>query len=73
MRTLAESAYLESEFGALNELSSVGSALENPYVYDSSAQELKAMASKGLIEIVDERKDETGLGLISRMTFQRLR
>ena len=55
MRTLARSAYLESEFGTLSELSSVGTPLENPYVYDASARELKDMASQGLVKIVEER------------------
>ncbi len=74
MRTLAESAYLESEFGAVCELRSVGSALENPYVYDASARELKAMEGRGLLKIVDERRREDGFaGLIGRLTFQRLR
>jgi hypothetical protein len=45
MQTLAQSAYLESEFGTLSELPSVGTPLENPYVYDASARELKDMAS----------------------------
>ena len=74
MRTLAQSAYLESEFGALSELPSVGTSLENPYVYDASARELKAMAAQGLVKIVDERRngDEPD-GLISRLTFERLR
>lgn len=74
MQTLAQSAYLESEFGALSELPSVGSSLENPYVYDASARELKAMANEGLLRIVDERRSSDGFnGLISRLTFQRLR
>lgn len=73
MRTLAQTAYLESEFGALSELPVSGSPLENPYVYDSSARELQAMASQGLISIVDERRDEPPGGLISRVTFRRLR
>ena len=74
MRTLAQSAYLESEFGALSELPTAGSSLENPYVYDASARELKAMASQGLLRIVDERRRSDGFsGLISRLTFQRLR
>ncbi len=74
MRTLAQSAYLESEFGALSELPSVGSSLENPYVYDASAREIKAMASEGLVKIVDERRSSDGLsGLISHLTFRRLR
>ncbi len=79
MRTLAESAYLNSEFGCLSELPSVGSSLENPYVYDASARELKAMASRGLVEIIDERRSSSdsdaasGGGLIRKLTFLRLR
>ncbi len=74
MRTLAQSAYLESEFGALSELPTAGSSLENPYVYDASARELKAMANEGLLRIVDEHRRSDGFsGLISRLTFQRLR
>jgi len=74
MRTLAQSAYLESEFGTLSELPSVGTPLENPYVYDASARELKDMASQGLVRIVEERRLDKGPeGLISRLTFKRLR
>lgn len=72
MRTLAQTAFLDSEPGILVELPSVGSALENPYVYDASARELKAMAEDGLLEIVEERRG--GLGeLIQKLTFNRLR
>jgi len=74
MRTLAQSAYLNSDFGTLSELPSVGTPLENPYVYDSSARELKTMASQGLVKIVEERRHGEDLGgLISRLTFERLR
>jgi len=74
MRTLAQSTYLDSECGTLSELPSVGTPLENPYVYDASARELKAMASEGLVKIVEERRHHEGLGgLISRLTFERLR
>jgi hypothetical protein len=74
MRTLAESAYLDSELGSLSELPSVGTSLENPYVYDASARELKAMASQGLVKIVDERRSADGAdALISHVTFERLR
>jgi hypothetical protein len=74
MRTLAQSAYLDSECGTLSELPSVGTSLENPYVYDASAKELKAMASQGLVKIVEEQRHDDGLeGLISRLTFERLR
>lgn len=70
MRTLAESAYLDSELGTLSELPKAGSPLENPYVYDAAAQELKTMASQGLVKIVDVRRRDD---LISRLTFERLR
>ena len=74
MRTLAQSTYLDSECGTLSELPSVGTPLENPYVYDASARELKAMASEGLVKIVEERRHHEGsAGLISRLTFERLR
>lgn len=74
MRTLAESYYLDSDLGTLSELPNVGSSLENPYVYDASARELKAMASQGLLKVVDERRSGDGqCGLICRLTFQRLR
>ncbi len=74
MQTLAQSAYLDSEFGALCELPSAGTSLENLYVYDASARELKAMAAQGLVKIVEERRLADGRGgLISRLTFERLR
>lgn len=74
MQTLAESAYLDSQPGALSELPSAGSALENPFVYDSSAREMKVMAAQGLIKIVEEQRSGGRLGgLISRLTFRRLR
>ena len=73
MGTLAESAYRESEFGTPIELPRVGSHLENPYVYDASARELKQMAARGLVSIVDERYSDSRGGLISRLVFKRLR
>ena len=74
MSTLAQNAYFDSEFGALSELPSAGSPLENPYVYDASARELKAMAARGLVRIVEERRrDDGSQELISRLTFERLR
>ena len=73
MQTLAQRAYLDSEFGSLSELPSAGSPLENPYVYDASAREIKAMASDGLVKIVDELHNSGRENLISRLTFRRLR
>ena len=74
MQTLAQTAYLDSEPGALTELPCAGTPLEHPLVYDASAREMKAMAAKGLVRIVDEQLRNSRLGaLISRLTFERLR
>ena len=70
MQTLAENIYLDSQLGALSELPRAGSALENPYVYDSSAREMNAMAAQSLIAIVEEQRsgDKPG-SLICRLFF----
>ena len=60
-------------FGTLTELPNSGSALENPYVYDASARELKVMALQGLLRIVDENRSGDRDGLIRHVTFERLR
>lgn len=74
MQTLAQSAYRDSIFGIDHELPRAGSALENPYVFDASARELKVLAAKGLIQIVEEHstqgRDEA---LIDRLRFRRVR
>lgn len=74
MRSLAHSAYLDSEVGIPTDLVPAGTALENPYVYDNAARELKALANKGLVRIVDERVRMDGPGsLIERISFAKLR
>ena len=73
MQTLTQRVYLDSEFGSLSELPSTGTTLENPYVYDASAREIKAMASEGLVKIVEERRVAGDAGLINHLTFERLR
>jgi len=74
MLTLAEAAYLDSRFGLETELPRAGSALENPFVFDASARELKRLAERGLIQVTCEqtamRADEC---LIERFSFKRLR
>jgi hypothetical protein len=71
---LAQSFYVDSTFGVERELPRAGSALENPYVYDSSARELKAMADRGLIEVTRERSHAAGdEQLIDHLSFRRLR
>lgn len=74
MRTLARSAYLDSSFGVATDLPHAGSALENPFVYDDAARELKRFADRGLIEIVAERTmRHAGEQLIHGLSFKRLR
>jgi len=74
VRSLVRSIYLESELGVPTDLDAAGTALENPYVYDSAARDLKAMADEGLVKIVREQVRQ-GLGerLIERISFARLR
>lgn len=74
MRTLARSAYLDSTFGVATDLPHAGSALENPFVYDDAARELKQLADRGLIEIVAEQTmRHANELLIGRLSFKRLR
>ena len=74
MQTLALATYLDSAFGTLNELPSAGTPLENPYVYHTSAREVKAMALMGLVRIVEEQRQGDGSeALINRLSFERLR
>ena len=74
MPTLAQTIYLDSAFGALQELPRAGSALEHPLVYDSAARELKSMAERGFVEIVSEHQRQGGDDtLIDHLQFRRLR
>lgn len=74
MHTLARSEYLDSQFGVPHELPRAGSSLENPYVFDDAARELKTMAEQGLVAILVERTNRTGQeALIDRLSFMRLR
>jgi hypothetical protein len=74
MPTLARQIYLDSEFGVPNDLQGAGTALENPFVYDSVAQDLKSMADQGLVEVVKECVvQHASERLILRLTFRRVR
>jgi hypothetical protein len=74
VRTLAHSVYLDSEFGVPQELPKAGSTLENPYVYDATAKELKSMAERGLLRIVDEHSTaQHDEHLIDKFCFVRMR
>jgi hypothetical protein len=60
--------------GCPTEVEAAGTSLENPYVYNSVARDLKAMEREGLLRIVDEQcrqgRDEAP---IDRLIFVRLR
>ncbi len=72
MQSIAQRIFSDSAIGSLIELPKAGTPLENAYVYDASAREIKGMAAQGLVKVVDEdRSDDRGL--ICRMSFQRLR
>ncbi len=74
MSSLVQAIYLDSEPGALTDLDPAGTGLENPYVYDSAARELKAMADAGLVKIVREQvRAEAYQPLIGRISFARIR
>lgn len=74
MRSLVHSIYIDSEFGVPKELEGAGTDLENPYVYDSAAREIKALADKGLVRIIDEQV-RAGFSepLIGCISFERVR
>lgn len=57
MATIAERVYAEAAVGAIVVLPKFGTRLENPYVFDAAAREVKAMAELGRVKIVEERRD----------------
>jgi hypothetical protein len=74
MISLARTLYLDSEFGAPLDIPRAGCALENAFVYDAVARELKGMAAEGLIEIVAEHQRQVSdEQLIDNLRFRRLR
>ena len=74
MRSLAQTFYLDSEFGIDQELPRAGFTLENRFVYDAVAKDIKAMAQQGLVEIVDEQVSSSDAEpLVERLRFRRLR
>jgi hypothetical protein len=74
LNSLARSIYLESPPGVPTLLRPAGTALENPYVYDSVARELKELAARGLVRIeAEESLGDPEAPLIARFAFTRLR
>lgn len=74
MQTIAESVYRDASIGTIVELPKAGTRLENRYVFDSSAREIKAMAERGLVKIVAEhRATEHECALITDIAFVKVR
>jgi hypothetical protein len=74
MLSLAQALFLDSELRVEQELPHVGSALENPFVYDAVARELKQMAGRGLVEIVQEHTHtHSAEPLIDSLRYRRVR
>jgi len=72
--TIAWRIYMDAEVGATTRLHRSGTGLENPFVYDASARELKGLAAQGLVRIVDERSTRRGGDeVITELTFDKLR
>ena len=73
MQTIAQSVYRDADIGTPIELPKAGTALENAYVFDSSAREIKAMAERGLVKILREsRCSEHEDALITGIAFVRM-
>jgi hypothetical protein len=74
MLTIADSLLAHTPLGAKSELPRAGTALENPYVYDAAAREIKEHAIRGRVEIIDEVVTPMGAEqVVSRLVFKRLR
>ncbi len=74
MNSLVHSVYLDSQFGVATDLEAAGTSLENPYVYDSAARELKSMAEEGLVKIIREQVAQGAQEpLIRHISFARVR
>ena len=74
MLSIAELLMIQMPLGATFELPRAGTALENPYVYDAAAREIKEHARRGRVEIVDEVHVPVGAAqIVSRLAFRRLR
>ena len=74
MRTLSTTIFLSADVGVPVDVESAGTPLENPYVYDSVARDLKAMERDGLLRVVNETSSAAnGDGPIDHISFVRLR
>lgn len=74
MSTLSTTIFLAADVGVPIDVESAGTPLENPYVYDSVARDLKAMERAGMLRVVNEKWHQGNIeGPIDRISFVRLR
>ena len=73
MTTIVQRTYREATVGAIVNLPKSGTQLENRYVFDAAAREVKAMAELGRVKIVDERRESRhDIALITDISFIKL-
>jgi hypothetical protein len=73
MSTIANGVYRNAPIGAIVNLPKYGTPLENRYVFDAAACEIKALAERGLVKVVDERHtSERDNTLITDIAFVKL-
>ncbi|MCU0964980.1 MAG: hypothetical protein MUF08_07975 [Burkholderiaceae bacterium] len=74
MLSIADSLLVDTPLGATSELPRSGTALENPFVYDAAARDMREHARQGRVEIIDEVLMPMGAEqIVSRLAFRRLR
>ncbi len=74
MTSIAHRVHALAPIGQPVELPAAGTWLENPFVYDAAAREIKALSRTGCTEIVDERhaRARDGEPVIVHLVFRRL-
>jgi hypothetical protein len=73
MSTIAERVYREATAGSIVTLPKFGTCLENRYVFDAAAREVKAMAELGRLKVVSERRSSAhDIDLITDIAFIKL-
>ena len=72
--SIARQLFAQAPIGEPVRLPQAGTSLENPYVFDSVAREIKSAASQyGALEVLEERTvHDAPDALISEFVFRRL-
>jgi hypothetical protein len=66
---------MDTDIGATAALPRAGTALENPLVYDASAQDIRVLAEQGRVKIVREVRGtlEGGTAITTELVFTKLK